>query len=101
MSHRSQRKGQLPRRLMAHIVDMPDAHSRERTDAVKMALIDNIPHETIARHARYSVRQVGRIKRNLLNYGTVRKPKNRLQGRPQKLTEEQEDVCIKLTCLLT
>src|SRR4030095_11860216 len=51
-------------------------------------------YKVIANDVRCSSRQVHRIKKNLIDYGTYSKPKQPEQGRKSKITIEIEEVYI-------
>jgi hypothetical protein len=71
---------------------MPQALSRDKALAVSASLQLELPHETIVRQTHVSLRQVERIKHNLIIHGCIRKPKIVQQGWKSKITPEMEEV---------
>jgi len=78
--------------LWAYIVGMPWKQKPETDQFVKSMLGLGIEQKLIVERAHCSIWQVQRIKHNLLQYGTVCKPKKPEQGRKRVLTNLQEDV---------
>ena len=54
----------------------------------------DLPHADIATRANVSLRQVRRIKHNIIRYGTIQRPKLPAQGRKRVMTEEMEEVWV-------
>jgi hypothetical protein len=73
---------------------MPHALSPIQAQTIQFMLAQDLPHTLIATEVKCSVRQVGRIKANIILHGTVRPPKVVHQGRNYKVTAEMEDVHI-------
>ena len=71
---------------------MPQALPCEKVLAVAASLQLDLPHETIVKQTKVSLRQVERIKHNLVLYGSFKKPKVVQQGRKSKITREMEEV---------
>ncbi len=71
---------------------MPQALSNSKALAVAAGLQLDLPHESIVNQTHVSLRQVQRIKHNIIVHGSVRKPKVVLQGRKPKITPEMEEV---------
>jgi hypothetical protein len=78
---------------------MPQALSLEKGLAVAGSLQLDLPHETIVKQTNVSLRQVQRIKHNLVIHGSIRKPKVVQQGRKSKITPEMEEVSLPLMML--
>ena len=71
---------------------MPQALPHEKALSVAASLWLDLPHETIVKQAKVSLRQVQRIKHNLIFHGSLKKPKVVQQGRKSKITREMEEV---------
>ena len=71
---------------------MPQALSRDKALAVAASLQLELPHETIVKQTKVSLRQVQRIKYNLIVHDCIHKPKVVQQGRKSKITHEMEEV---------
>ena len=71
---------------------MPQALLPARALAVAASLQLELPQDTIVERTRVSLRQVQRIKHNLVIHGAIRKPKVVQQGRKSKITPDMEEV---------
>ena len=71
---------------------MPRPLTPQQQQLIKSMLLLETPHARIAEAAKFTERQVRRIKANLLQYNTVCAPKAPIQGRKRKITEEMEKV---------
>jgi hypothetical protein len=71
---------------------MPQALLPARALAVAAGLQLELSQDTIVHQTRVSLRQVQRIKHNLVVHGSVQKPKVVQQGRKSKITPEMETV---------
>ena len=91
-SRRSPHTDVIHQLLRAHFVDMPQALLPARALAVAASLQLELPQDTIVERTRVSLRQVQRIKHNLVIHGSIRKPKDVQQGRKSKITPDMEEV---------
>jgi len=73
---------------------MPQSLSTEKLAHIRTLLETDMDQKTIAQQVGVSRRQVSRIKHNILEYGSVKRPKKSLQGRPSKITEKMAEVCV-------
>ena len=64
-----------------------------------MALV--LPLKDIAEAENVTVRLVQQIKLNIQRYGTPKRPKGPLQGRPTKITKEMQEVQNFIPLLLS
>jgi len=71
---------------------MPQALLPSRALAVAASLQLELSQDTIVHRTGVSLRQVQRIKHNLIVHSSVRKPKVVQQGRKSKITPEMEEV---------
>ena len=71
---------------------MPQALPHEKALAVAESLRLDLPHETIVKQTKVSLRRVQRIKHNLVFHGSFKKPKVVQQGRKSKIMREMEEV---------
>jgi transposase len=73
---------------------MPQALAHEKAQVIRGMLELDLPHADIATRANVSLRQVRRIKHNIIRYGTIQRPKLPAQGRKRVMTEEMEEVRV-------
>ena len=71
---------------------MPQALLPARALAVAASLQLELSQDTIVHRMGVSLRQVQRIKHNLVFHGSLKKPKIVQQGRKSKITREMEEV---------
>ena len=71
---------------------MPQALLPTRALAVAASLLLELSQDTIVHRTGMSLRQVQRIKHNLVVHGSVHKPKVVQQGRKSKITSEMDKV---------
>jgi len=72
---------------------MPQKISPRQESHVRGSLALGMPHKQIAKDVGISVRQVERIKHNLVFYGSASRPKKSQQGRQPTITEGMAQVC--------
>ena len=96
---RSHYVGAIHRFLRSDFTDIPQALSLDKALAVAGSVQLDLPHETIIKQTNVSLRQVQRIKHNLVIHGSIHKPKVIQQGRKSKITPEMEEVSLPLMTL--
>ena len=75
---------------------MVTALQPSKAQSVKALLDLETPENDIVKRTGASVRSVGRIKHNLVNYGSIRHPKTVPQGHKRQMTAEMDEVYFKL-----
>ena len=61
---------------------MPPLTSTDKRASVRVSLTNDLPTKHVAKTQNLSVRTVQRIRRNIIKYGTTRRPKEGPQGHP-------------------
>jgi hypothetical protein len=70
-----------------------------KAQSVKALLDLETPENDIVRRVGASIRSVRRIKHNIINHGSIRRPKTVTQGRKRCMTVEMDEVHFKpLSC---
>ena len=72
---------------------MPAAMPLAKKLALKGMLEIEMEHKSIAAELNCTERHVRKIKKNIIDYGTVQRPKAQNQGPPSKITAEMKEVC--------
>jgi len=77
-----------------YLFNMPRPLTDTQNDTVAAMLAAGRPQKEIAEAVGCHIGQVKRIKHNLHNWSTPKRPKFRSQGRPRSLTAAHVEVCV-------
>jgi len=78
---------------------MPAAMSLTKRLAIKGMLEVDLEHQAIATKVKYNERTVRRIKKNLVDFGSVKHLNTSLRGPKPKLTDQMKEVRLS-ECIL-
>ena len=92
--HRSHHIDAIHQLLRSDFTDMLQALSLNKALTKAGSLQLDLPHEMIVKQTNVSLRQVQRIKYNLIIHGSIHKPKVIQQGRKSKTMPEMEEVSV-------